>query len=64
MHVPSEGGEFHDEDHLGSSDLHGLVTETEERSDDMAMRILFRGVERCRENVQAYLANRWDITKL
>lgn len=64
MHIPSESGEFHDEHHLGGRDLHGLVTETEKGSDDMAMRILFSETAGCREKVHAYLANRCDITKL
>lgn len=37
MNVPCKRGEFHDEDHLGTRDLHSLVTEIEEGSDDMTI---------------------------
>lgn len=30
MHVPSKRGEFHDEDHLGTGDFHGLIAEVEQ----------------------------------
>jgi len=42
IHVPSERGEFHDEDHLGTCDFHGLITEIEERPNDMAVQIIVR----------------------
>ena len=44
MNVPCERGEFHDEDHLGTCDLHGLVAEIEECSDDMTVRVYVRGI--------------------
>ena len=44
MNVPCERGEFHDEDHLGTCDLHGLVAEIEECSDDMTVRVFVRGI--------------------
>lgn len=44
MNVPRERGEFHDEHHLGTCDLHGLIAEIEECSDDMTIRAFVRGI--------------------
>ena len=36
--IPRERGQFHDENHLRSGDLEGLVAQIEDRPDDMASR--------------------------
>ena len=64
MHVPSERGEFHNEDHLGTCDFYGLVTEIKENTDDMANRILVRRIVEFPKEMWAYLINRCPITNL
>jgi len=64
MHVPSERGEFHNEDHLGTCDFHGLVTEIEEGSNDMAIRIIVKRLVQCSHEVHAYFISRCPIANL
>jgi len=49
---------------LGTCDFHGLVTEIEKGSNDMAVRILVKGIVESPHDVRAYFVNRCPITNL
>ena len=62
VNVPCESGEFHDEDHLGTCDLHGFITEVEGPDDMAVQQSLSGGSPRiCGRYLRAYLIRRCPI---